>query len=237
MARDRFSERAITRQRRKQVWVTVGVVLALVVAGMAWAAWSSSWLGVKQVHVQGVKHLSEAEVIDAAAAPMGTSLLRADVAAIEKRVAELPLVRDVRVDRSFPDALVVVVSEREAVAWTRRGGKPWAVDAAGVVYRPLNATPKHLPRIVVKRGNTDAMEAAARVAADLADSAPELLSEVVKISAKSQDSITLSLRGNRTVTWGDSELTKQKAQTLGALLNVSARHYDVSAPERPTTKE
>ena len=81
------------------------------------------------------------------------------------------------------------------------------------------------------------MEATAQVATELAQSDAEIFSQLKSISAKSRDSIELRLKGGKAVAWGDAELTEEKATTLAALLTVSARHYDVSAPERPTTRQ
>lgn len=237
MARDRFTARAQSRKRRKYVWALVIVLFVAVLGAVAWAAWSTSWLAAKQVRVVGIQHVSETEVVAAAEVPLGLSLLQIDTGPIEDRVAALLIVNEASVAREFPNTIVVTVAERQAVAWLTRGGEPWAVDVKGVDYRQLKSKPKHIPELKVKRSDKSTVQAAAEVAADLAEVDPELLAQVKSISAKSKDSIELRLKGGKSVAWGDSEQTEQKARTLAALLSVSAGHYDVSAPERPTTRE
>ena len=75
------------------------------------------------------------------------------------------------------------------------------------------------------------------MAADLAVVDPNIFGRLKSISAESQDSVELLLDGGKTVVWGDSGNAEQKVQTLNALLDVPARRYDVSAPERPTTEK
>ncbi|NLC98222.1 MAG: FtsQ-type POTRA domain-containing protein [Actinomycetales bacterium] len=237
MAGDRFTERAQSRKRRKRTWIISGVAIALVLGGVAWAAWSTSWLAVKQVDVVGLEHASEAEVLAAAQVPIGTPLLQVASADIEERVSQLRIVRDVMVEREFPNTIRVAVTERQAVAWLERGSTPWAVDSTGLAYRPLRKKPNHLPRLEVKTSDAKTIRAAAQVAADLAVVDPNIFGRLKSISAESQDSVELLLDGGKTVVWGDSGNAEQKVQTLNALLDVPARRYDVSAPERPTTEK
>lgn len=237
MARDRFTERVQLRKRRKRVWIAAVVGTLCVAGGLAWAAWSTSWLAVKQVRIVGLEYTSEAQVLDTAQVPIGTPLLQVSTGEIEDRIGEIRMVRQATVQREFPDTIRVTIVERQPVAWVEQGGAPWAVDASGVVFRKLTAKPKGLARLNVSARETKTLEAAAQVADELASVDPEFFARVGSISAKSQDSIELTFDGNKTVVWGDSENTQQKVQTLDALLKVPARRYDVSAPERPTTRK
>lgn len=237
MARDRFTERVAKRKRRTWTWVISLLALVLLLVAIGWAAWSTSWLAAKEVRVVGTQHLPADDVIAAAEVPMGTSLLQIEREPISERVADLRIVDEVSVSREFPNTILITVKERQAVAWLQRGSTPWAVDATGSDYRPLASRPKHLPELKAKRSDRRSMKATAQVATELAQSDADIFRRVKSISAKSRDSIELNLKSGKTVAWGDAELTEQKARTLAALLTVSARHYDVSAPERPTTRE
>jgi cell division protein FtsQ len=59
--------------------------------------------------------------------------------------------------------------------------------------------------------------------------------QVVKVG--SYDSISLELKGGRTVEWGSSEKGAAKARTLTALMKAApeARHFDVSVPTAPAS--
>ncbi len=56
------------------------------------------------------------------------------------------------------------------------------------------------------------------------------------ISASTKDSIILDLTKGRTVTWGSAGNAERKLTVLNSLLQISAKEYDVSAPDQPTTR-
>ncbi|GAA2089902.1 FtsQ-type POTRA domain-containing protein [Aeromicrobium tamlense] len=234
---DRFSEKLRLKRRRSR-WRIAGIVLlVLLVAGAVWAIWFSSLFETRETTVSGTEHVPVERVVRVAQVPLGEPVLRVDTDAIEERVAALKPVRSVRVERDLPHTIRIVVTERTAVAWVDRSGTPWAVDATGVVYRPLNSRPGHLPQLDVDADDRRVVAATARVAADIADGDRELLADTNAITAETRDSIELALTRDRTVVWGSAEEAGPKLAVLRPLLQIEASSYDVSAPERPTTLE
>lgn len=230
---DRFAEK-LRRQRRRRHWRIAAAVLAVgLVVAAVWAVWFSSWLEVRAVEVEGTEHLSRSRVLEAAAVPERTPLPRIDLDAVAARVEELPPVESARAERDLPHTVRIVVTERTAVAWIERSGTPWAVDASGVVYRSLRSAPNHIPQLKVEDDDERTVAAAARVAADIAGSS--VAGDLQSITAETRDSIQLDLTEGRTVVWGSAEQSDAKLQVLVPLLEIDARSYDVSAPERPTT--
>ena len=65
---------------------------------------------------------------------------------------------------------------------------------------------------------------------------PEVVSQVSRVAAPSVSSITLTLTDGRTVVWGTTDRTGEKAEKLAALLTQPGRVYDVSSPDLPTIK-
>lgn len=234
---DRFTEK-LRQQRRRRRWRIAGVVLALVLVGAgAWAVWFSSLFEIRDVQVTGTQHVPVERVVRAAQVPVGQPLPRLDTAAIAERVSELTPVESVTVERDLPHTVRIEVTERTAVAWIERSATPWAVDASGVVYRPLNSRPAHLPELDVDDDDRRVLSAVARVAADIAEGDPQLLRDTDTIRAETRDSIELDLTQGRTVVWGSAEQAQDKLAVLQPLLDIKASSYDVSAPERPTTLE
>jgi len=234
---DRFTEK-LRRQRRRTRLRIAGVVLAVVLLlTAAWAVWFSSLLEIRDVQVTGTDHVPVERVIRTAEVPMGTPLPRLDTEAVAERVGELLPVESVTVERDLPHGVRIAVTERSAVAWIDRTGTPWAVDASGVVYRPLNSKPSHLPELEVDADDRRVLAAVARVAADIAEGDEQLLRDTDTIRAETRDSIELDLTKGRTVVWGSAEQAEEKVAVLQPLLEIEASSYDVSAPERPTTLE
>jgi len=79
----------------------------------------------------------------------------------------------------------------------------------------------------------EALQEAATVIAALPQQLRRLVDHVEVLTV---DQITLVLRDGRTVVWGSSDDSQQKAVVLLALLEQPAKIYDVSVPSQPTTR-
>jgi cell division protein FtsQ len=243
-SRKRFARRQWRRRWLAWRYLLAIVVAVAVVAGTIWAVWFSSWLAVKSVDVEGVDAAASAQeltpltadaVRKAAAAPMGTPLVRVDLGAIRSRVLALAAVRSVDVTREWPDKILVRVTEREPVAVVQMGGKLQALDADGVVFGSYAKAPAGMPLVQTPSGTSaTALSEAAKVAAALPAS---VASRVDHVSVATVDEISLVLDGGRSVVWGSAADSDVKAQVLAALLKARphATAYDVSVPGQPVT--
>ncbi|HET8561052.1 MAG TPA: FtsQ-type POTRA domain-containing protein [Marmoricola sp.] len=235
LARQDFRRRRRARRwRRLRPWLLLVAVLALV-AICCYAVFFSSWLAARRVQVTGLERVSRAAVVAQAHVPLGTPLALVDLAAIRKRVEHLPAVRTVDVSRSWPHAVRLAVTERVPVAVIDRGHGLQALDRTGATFGHYATAPRGLPLVEGSpRVRVDALAEAGKVAASLP---PAVLHRVDHIRVVTVDRIELHLRDGRTVLWGSSAESAQKAEVLGVLLH--RRHVgliDVSVPGRPTTR-
>lgn len=239
-----MSQRLFERRRRAGRWqrwrVRVLAIVLLALAGViAWLVWFSDVLGVREVQVRGVESFSSARVLEAADVPLGSPLARLDAAAVEARVARLPRVASVQVRRDWPHGVVVEVTERVAVVWTRDGDAVRALDADGVAFRTYPRPPRRLLEATStqtgERARRQALAAAAEVVADVRRRAPELYAELRGVQADTRDDVRLQLRRGRVLVWGSPGETTAKLRVVSRLLDLRARVYDVSAPDTPTT--
>lgn len=236
--------RARRRARRQQALrrrvVRPAVVLAVAATigcGAIWAAWSSPLLALQTITVKGTSRLSVADVLAAARVPIGRSLLQLDPGRIRARVAALAAVRAVAVDRDWPHRIVITVTERTPVAVVASGGESQLVDGYGVTFAttdqpPPGLLPLALGAAVPGPGDPDA-HAALAVWAELPAA---LRAYVTSVAAPSPADVTLRLRGDRTVIWGDPGDAQRKLAVLRALMTRKAATYDVSTPDVPVTK-
>lgn len=237
------TRRQFARRQWRRRWLAlryvVAAVVVLILAGVGiWAAYFSSWLAVTGVDVRGVSGattLTPAQVRRVAAVPTGGPLLRADLAAVRRRVAALAAVKSVDVSREWPHKVRVAVTERTPVAVIEMGGRLHALDASGVVFSSYKNAPANLPKVSTPSGtDPEALRQAAEVAASL----PAGLSRSVDhVEVKSVDEISLALSSGQTVQWGSAAESDTKAEVLGALMKARphARAYDVSVPGQPVT--
>lgn len=241
MTDQRFAERARLDRRRKIKRIVLAVLIVTGVAALVWLIWFSSVLAVRDVEVEGLTTMNEAQVLRAARVPEGEPLARLDLAQVESRIASLERVSDVSVSRSWPRTVSIDLVERKALVWSRVGQRIRGIDREGIAFRSYRKAPKGLVEAKVSVVDSDQrLETTQSVAAvmDLiATKEPELRDQVRSISAASKDSIEVGLTKDRTIVWGSVARGDRKLEVLRSLLGIDAARYDVSAPDQPTTRE
>jgi cell division protein FtsQ len=233
-SRKRFTRRQWRRRWLAWRYVVASILLLALVAGSIWLVYFSTVLTVKRVDVEGETSLTREQILAQANVPEGEQLARLDIDAIANRLRSMAAIRTVDVSRKWPDAVRIIVEERVAIAVIDIGGRLRGLDADGVVFNEYAKPPPGLPRVSSTTQTTpEALEEAATVIAAL----PRRLSRLVDhVEVLTVDQITLVLRDGRTVVWGSSDDSTQKAEVLLALLDQPARIYDVSVPSQPTTR-
>jgi cell division protein FtsQ len=221
--------------RRPRRLVVVAVALMLLAGGTGWVVGFTGVLGVHTVAVTGLRALPAAQVSAAAGVRPGQPLARVDTAAVADRVRAIPGVARVAVTRSWPATLRIAVTERLGVAVATVAGVPWLVDGTGVRFQQLRTVPAGLPRLAVRDVGPDDPATTAALAA-LAALGPPVRAQLEVVTAQTPDSVTLALRGGRTVLWGGTDEPAAKARVLAALLARSGTVYDVSTPSVVTVR-
>ncbi len=234
--------------RRLRRIIILAVVVLLLGSGCVWTLYGSQWLRVERVSVSGTAVLTPGQVREAAAVPVGSPLVSVDTGAIESRLMRsLPRIDQVDVERSWPDGIVLKVTERTPVLLVRRGGEFVEVDDEGVRFATVARAPKGVPLLEIATGSAESATAslrrfgetwlvreAVRVAGDL----PPAVSRATRtVTVRSFDDISLKLGDGRTVGWGSSEQGVAKARALTALMKAApdADHFDVSVPTAPAS--
>ncbi|HYO31849.1 MAG TPA: FtsQ-type POTRA domain-containing protein [Nocardioidaceae bacterium] len=227
LPRRRLVERLPSRR------VVVSALALVLVTLAAWIVYFSTWLAADEISVSGADTISADDVRAVAAVSMGTPLARLDIERIQQRVAEIPEVREVDVRRKWPHTVAIAIIEREPVAALRREGIWWSVDKDGELFAGGPQRPERWPPLSVPTtAGEEALQETARVAAALP---ADLRRTTVRLSAESMDSITVHLKGARTVVWGSAADSERKVEVLRALLKqATSATYDVSVPEQPT---
>ncbi|MGH3446583.1 MAG: cell division protein FtsQ/DivIB [Nocardioidaceae bacterium] len=214
--------------------VLIMVTVVAVVAFAGWVVLASPWLAVDNVEVSGGRHVSESTIVQAAAITSDTPMARVNLDDVAARVEAVPAVAAATVHRGWPHTISIEVTEREPVAAVHRHGSWWVVDKEGVLFHKTAGREKSVPVIEVHaHPYADAVREAASVVAQLP---AKLLDRVRRVTTRSMDSISLSLRDHRKVVWGSSAESARKIRVLRVLLRRDAHVYDVRVPERPTTE-
>ena len=227
-----------SRQRRRPLarsrWRVAFFGLAIVglVGGVTWALIGSKLLVVRSVVVTGTNLVAPSTVLTVAGVQLGTPMVRVNTAQVAARVDGIRDVASVEVDKSWPDRIVIRVTERVSVlAVGNPDGGFDLVDRSGVVVRWVAARPARFPllRTTAVASSLRGSPAVSLASAVLSELPPDLRSAVRSV-AVADDQVTATLASGVSVMWGGTDRPDVKAQVLSILMRTHARFYDVSAP-------
>ena len=110
------------------VYIPVAVLLALFVGVFG----VSVFFKVTSIEVIGAVKYSAEQVIAVTGVHIGDNLVFIDRAEAAKRIrTELPYVRDVRIERAYPDTVRLILTESEPMACVMSNGVWWSMDFYG----------------------------------------------------------------------------------------------------------
>lgn len=213
------------------VWT---ILLTLLGVALGLVLYFTPLMSARSVEVRGTGVVTREEVLGAAQVQVGTPLMQIDTDAVADRVAGIRRVASARVQRGYPSTLRIVITERIPLAVKDFPDGPHLFDRDGVDFATA-PPPPGLPYLDVDNpGPADGpTKAALEVMTALP---PEVVAQVGRVAAPSVASVTLTLADGRTVVWGTTDRTDEKADKLAALLTQPGRTYDVSSPDLPTVK-
>jgi cell division protein FtsQ len=130
--------------------------------------------GITEITLTGQMHVKEGEILAAAGVTPATSLLLLDAEDTRQRIAALPWIASVTVQKLYPGRLVVEVKERDAFALWQRHGRLQVIASDGTVIAP-HTDPRfnNLPLVVGPGAETRA-----KAFFDLLDRYPVVRGEV-----------------------------------------------------------
>ncbi|MFN8072734.1 MAG: cell division protein FtsQ/DivIB [Mycobacterium sp.] len=216
---------------RLLVWL---IILTVVSVALGLVLYFTPVMSARSIVVVGTGAVTREQVLDAAQVRLETPLLQINTDAVADRVAGIRAVASARVQREYPSTLRITIAERIPLVVKDFPDGPHLFDRDGVDFATA-PPPPGLPYLDVDNpGPTDPpTKAALEVLTALR---PEVVTQVGRIAAPSVASITLTLADGRTVVWGTTDRTDEKADKLTALLTQPGRVYDVSSPDLPTVK-
>lgn len=130
---------------------------------------------VRHVEVHGTDRLNEMQVYTLAIGQEDLAMPLVDLTTLRDQIEALDWVRDARVSRQLPDALVIDIVEREPHAVLRRADRLMLIDSDGVELEPISAEAADGLLVIAGEGAQSQVQALT----DLLDSAPALRPQVI----------------------------------------------------------
>ncbi len=233
------------RRRLRRLSIAGGAVVLVVLAVVLLR---SPVLSARVVTVRGSHpHTPTSVIVRAAGLASHPPLISVDPGVAASAVERLPWVATARVSRSWPDGVVVTVSERQPVAAMAAAGHGDAlVDATGRTLQRVAAAPAGLPALVVHVGGrtiaaapTGAfLPAAAGPALEVASTLPPAFSaQVVTVIGAADGTVELDLDSGLTVLLGNATSLETKYHDIASIIAAAplrgAHTIDVTVPSAP----
>jgi cell division protein FtsQ len=227
------------RERRRARWLRIAIV-ALLVAAAAYGVLRSPLLAVRRPRVSGAVQTPPQDVLRAAGLTGHPLMISLQLGRMAAAIDRLPWIATARVRRSWPDTVIVTVTERAPVAVV--GGM--FVDASG---RVLSAAPGFAPYLAV-RPDTGASAPAppapgGTVAAVYRPGVqvvttlpPDLRGRIGAVLVRPDGTVRLSLRNGESVLLGDTSALPEKFEavlTLVERVRSGTATIDVTVPSAP----
>jgi cell division protein FtsQ len=234
--------RAVERWRRRRLYGRLALVASLAV--VLYAAFWSPLLHVRAIKVVGGRHTTAADVAAAAALDSSDNLLLLSTREVAARAADLPWVKNARVERKLPGTVKVTVEERRPAVVLSVAARRWTLDARGRVLE-RGATSTSLPVLTTTEGaelrpGSRVVDGPASAAlAALRSLSRPLRRSVLAAFAPTRERISFSLESGLVVRFGAAERLQAKDRVLRAVLRqlhaegASATYVDVRVPESP----
>jgi cell division protein FtsQ len=213
------------------------LLLVVLAAGVGAAVW---FLRIDQVTVVGAKSLSARTIVEASGLVPGERILWERLTVAERRIEEIPAVRDAIAERSLPSTVVLRVIEREPIARLDRA-RDLVVDAEGVVFA---AGQRDVKAVLYgwkgKARQGSVIDGASRTALEAVEDFPHALVERAR-KLRVGGSFTLTLLGGTEIRFGVLRDLDAKADVAAAILAAERgrklAYIDVRSPTVPVSRE
>lgn len=217
------------RRKSKGPWL---VWLFLILATVTWwSLYQSKWFIAQEVTIIGNSRLTVEQINSAAAVPIGNSLMSINTAAIAEQVQALPEIKVATVERGWPHAILINVTERTPIAVAATVSGYNLIDAEGLNAGNVVSPPAGLLVISAQPDSlamTSAIKALAAIPAEW---------EITGLSALTQDSVVAALGNGVVITFGSGDKAGDKVEVAQALMEKGYTVINVSAPDAPTVRE
>jgi cell division septal protein FtsQ len=180
-------------------WLSLALLIALL--GALYFLWNAPFFQVSSVEVQGVNRVKSSD-INTVLQVSGKPVFVLHPEKLQKTVLDaFPEFSSATVDVSFPNSVVVKVTEREPVLTWRSGGQNQLVDAAGFAFPIRFEISQPISPVVEASGSPPPLGITAE--GNTAFLSPEMVAATLAISKSTPANVTLLYNPEHGFGWQD----------------------------------
>lgn len=244
------------KKRRKFSWYLIWVLIFTFFSVVSLLLFSTLpvWQ-IETIRVEGNRFVSKSEIVKIGEKFLGENIFLVNKDDIDKQVKNIPLVKSIKIKKSFPNVLIVVVEERKEAAVAVVNRESVLFDDEGIILNPYHPAfvQQNLPSIadlavIVGLKSSDIFENKLKdqqqilLSTILRDLKKHLASESIKIDIADTDNISLIVDDIIQVKIGDSKNIDKKLNAFKSLREFeenrlhSIEYIDVVIPTSPVIK-
>lgn len=143
------SNNKMNRRRKKRGGIsirTAAVIMLLTIGVLFGVMLMIPAFNITEVYCEGESLISNEDIITTANIKNGTNILLANVGAARRSIQKMPMVKNVKIRRVFPNKICISVETRTPAAYVMTGGGCVLIDCDGTVLE--NTPPEKSARII-----------------------------------------------------------------------------------------
>ncbi len=147
---------------------------------------------LEKIEVSVAGRLSREAVLHIAQVRTGENIFNLDLEAIHARLAAVPQIETVDVQREIPDQLMISITERRPVAWITKSTQPSEVhtmenailiDGHSVALRTSDPDPEHFRLPIISGFDVTPVQSGEKISAEVVQAALKLIATVDRVYA------------------------------------------------------
>lgn len=145
------SNNKMNRQRKKRGGIsirTAAVIILLTIGVLFGVMLMIPAFNITEVYCEGESLISNEDIITTANIKNGTNILLANIGAARRSIQKMPMVKNVKIRRVFPNKICISVETRTPAAYVMTGGGCVLIDCDGTV---LENTPSEKSARIIER--------------------------------------------------------------------------------------
>ncbi|MFP7364465.1 FtsQ-type POTRA domain-containing protein [Corynebacterium callunae] len=215
---------------KKKTIAIAAVSLVVIAAILAVVAWFVPILKVNTIEVTGAPITGAVVVEETSGITVGENLLRVDASGAAHKIAELPWVKTVTINRKIPSTIAIEVQERVAAVFQNTADGNVIYDTEGKPIIIGTPPPGTVEVTATDAANEAILPAVISVINSIRDQDAALLNNVATVEAPDQYDILLKLKDGREIYWGSAENNHDKAVAMATVVKREGQHWNISSP-------
>ncbi len=225
----RAARRKKIRRRRMIIAFIFFLIIALITLGIMCF---TVFFPIKKISVSGSEIYSKSQIIKASELGTDDKLFAISESEIEKKIrSKLPYIEDVKLERIFPNAVSLTVTDAKEYAYYKSGDKYYILSDSGYVLSVQNEQPQNVFEIVTNGIEGKLSQKAIYKSSVEEELVKKIISElsaeeinIDKIDVSNSIEIVLNVENRFTVIIGTDEyLSKKIAHVVGMIESIPDR--------------